>query len=917
MLIAYQRGALAETLNVKKPERPGRMLAVGASPATVRPMFKRLGSAQVVMACVNGPSLITASGDERGIARLQSLTESEKLLNRRLKVDIAYHSHHMKDISSEYLEAIQHIDPTQSKEVEFHSSVRGHRVDTQTLEAKYWVENMTSPVLFSDAIESMCTVGTASSPDVLIEIGPHSTLERPIRDIMRSKSRKVQYFSTLLRGHDASTTALDLASALFVLGCDLDFAAINLDAGKYLAVLPDLPSYSFNHTKQYWHESRLSINQRLRRFRRSDILGSLTDDYNDLEPRWRNLLRLPDVPWLSHHRVQGSTIFPLTGYLVMAIEAAFQHATLQSLPLTASSQYRLREVTVSRSMVLEENTPTEVSLVMRAQRDGTHTTSKDWHNFSIFSWTHDGGWVQHCQGLISIKTGPEPQTYQYEATKSLEKALDPVEIYNRFSRAGLEFGPAFRNITASSARQGFSMGTVTIPNTVKMMPHEVESIFLIHPGTFDACFQMIDAAASGGDLSHGDLHVPTFVKDISICHALPREPGSKLMVIASAGQAFSSFDPDIRGSFSVLDSDHTRLIEVDGLVVSKLPSNDVKTQQTGERGLCFRLAWEPSVDLMKPEQYPDVFCRSLTVSGSISQAEALEKAALMYIHSAVGCLSTEQVDRLQPHLHQFYGLLSVWLEQGKQGALPLPKAHWLDCTDSEREDFLDNLQSSDDSGRLVCRIGQNLPAILRGEVDPLSIMLQDNLLSAYYKGLTILDRGNEIAASYVSNLAYLNPHMRIIEVGAGTGAASIPMIRALGQSFAHYDFTDISTGFFEAAKLDLAHEADRISKQEKHQIRVLLTCLGYRKLDIEQDLTAQGFEKESYDLIIASNVLHATRNITRTLHSVRSLLRPGGKAVIGEITAQSLSQAIIFGTLPGKHAHTYTRIGSTSDDYCW
>ncbi|KAL8724618.1 MAG: hypothetical protein Q9181_006746, partial [Wetmoreana brouardii] len=74
--------------------------------------------------------------------------------------------------------------------------------------------------------------------------------------------------------------------------------------------------------------------------------------------------------------------------------------------------------------------------------------------------------------------------------------------------------------------------------------------------------------------------------------------------------------------------------------------------------------------------------------------------------------------------------------------------------------------------------------------------------------------------------------------------------------------------------------------------------LGYRKLDIEQDTIAQGFEPESYDLVIAFNVLHATTNIVATLQNLRRLLRPGGKALISEITAQLSSTAIIFGTLP-------------------
>lgn len=77
-------------------------------------------------------------------------------------------------------------------------------------------------------------------------------------------------------------------------------------------------------------------------------------------------------------------------------------------------------------------------------------------------------------------------------------------------------------------------------------------------------------------------------------------------------------------------------------------------------------------------------------------------------------------------------------------------------------------------------------------------------------------------------------------------------------------------------------------------------CLGYRKLDIEQDPISQGFQSESYDLVVATNVLHATANMANTIGNVRRLLKPGGKALIAEITGQLLSNMIIFGTLPGK-----------------
>ena len=99
-----------------------------------------------------------------------------------------------------------------------------------------------------------------------------------------------------------------------------------------------------------------------------------------------------------------------------------------------------------------------------------------------------------------------------------------------------------------------------------------------------------------------------------------------------------------------------------------------------------------------------------------------------------------------------------------------------------------------------------------------------------------------------------------------------------------YDFTDISSGFFEAA-------------QEKFKAWKDLT--KYKKLDIEQDPLKQGFEGGSYDLIIACQVLHATKSMHNTMDNVRKLLKPGGKVLLIKTTQDQRDVQFAFGLLPG------------------
>ena len=102
--------------------------------------------------------------------------------------------------------------------------------------------------------------------------------------------------------------------------------------------------------------------------------------------------------------------------------------------------------------------------------------------------------------------------------------------------------------------------------------------------------------------------------------------------------------------------------------------------------------------------------------------------------------------------------------------------------------------------------------------------------------------------------------------------------------FDRYDFTDISPSFFETAR-----------KTFTDHRRV-----HFKALDIEKDPAMQGFEAGTYDMIVASNVLHTTSNLSVTVANAQKLLKPGGKLALYEITEpQILRSGFIFGLLSG------------------
>ena len=100
-----------------------------------------------------------------------------------------------------------------------------------------------------------------------------------------------------------------------------------------------------------------------------------------------------------------------------------------------------------------------------------------------------------------------------------------------------------------------------------------------------------------------------------------------------------------------------------------------------------------------------------------------------------------------------------------------------------------------------------------------------------------------------------------------------------------YVYTDISVGFFTKAAEGFKAYSNKIL---------------YKVLDIEKAPAVQGFEPHSYDIVIASNVLHATRSLEKTLNHTRQLLKPGGYLVLLEITDNNpIRCSTIMGGLPG------------------
>jgi acyl transferase domain-containing protein len=475
--LAYFRGLFSAAIPTDHPELQGTMLATALSEEDATSIINTVNTkdnGRAGVACVNSPSSVTISGDGSAIAQIEEALTAQGVWARRLRVDVAYHSHHMHAIAQLYLASIAHVRPLlSSTNIAMFSSVTGEAISAQELVPTYWVENLLSKVNFSKAVTSLLnsmsakkrrqkTIGNISS---FVEIGPHSALQGPLRQIMLGNGRDhetmIPYVSILRRNENAAVTALEAMATVWTTGMDVNLDVVNtLGVQQSRRVLTDMPSYPWNHSRSYWHEARKSKNHRLKGTPRTDMLGALSTESSLNEPRWINILRPSAFPWIFDHKMQGTILLPAACMLAMAIEAA-QFLSDKSRSLVA---VELKEVMFHQALVFyTEETAIETAFEMKPYRPGTRSHESNGMHFRFISFDPEQNATDHCSGILHFvyeaapsavdavdetETAWKARVAEYQkATERVSIDLDAGGMYAEAATKGLEFGPMFQNLT--------------------------------------------------------------------------------------------------------------------------------------------------------------------------------------------------------------------------------------------------------------------------------------------------------------------------------------------------------------------------------------------------------------------------------------------------------------------------------------
>lgn len=885
----------------------GGMMAVGMGPSDCAPYSKEVRSGKVVIACINSPSSVTLSGDLAGIEELRIRFDKEKIFCRALRVQAAFHSHHMLPLQAQYLQALQkhmggktELGPacrSFKAGVRFVSPVTGDIIhDAEQLGPQHWVENMIQPVLFSQALRRT-VLGTDDKQlvDVIVEIGPHGALAGPIRQTLKSepllKILDIVYGSCLDRGKHSVQTIQALAGMLVERGCPLSTSRVNFPRGTQgLQVTTSLPSYPWNHSQRFWCESKMSVEHMHRNHAPHDLLGVRSPGTSDKAPIWRHVIRTTELPWLQDHVVQGNIVYPASGFIAMAIEAMRQISKPES---GSVSGFRLSEVDVLKAVVVPEDTEAvEVQLFLEPASE--NSLRNEQRRFRVYSPSRAGeGWDEVVRGFIAPEldeSAPLPWTVDVHSTTKFPGTMSPKDHYASLDKLGVSHGPSFKKVTRIRTGSDCSYYDIDVGNLDELMPYGFAQPHLIHPITLDSIFQGANGVLSDKTRNIVGAAVPRSIKSLYVSARRATLPSSisvvsNLLKYSSEGYSVTSgvFYNGPRGDDQLIP-----LVEVEEMRYQSIgdTGNDGAEDSESENptwDICAWVDYEPSFSLNDPKE----LIQPLQASDDSDEAalnQDLDRATYHLIADTIANLSEADVAMLEQHHKKLYSWMQQHVRKAAADELGPRSSRWAKTSSGVKEMLLDRVAGSGPEGEMLVRVGRNLVGIMRREVAPLELMLEGDLLYRVYSETSQFKKMTGKLGELTAALALERPRARILEIGAGTGGGTEPVLKALGHSgFERYDFTDISSGFFPRARERFAAWGDRIT---------------YSTLNVEDDVGAQGFEEHSYDLVIAVEVLHATRNMEGTMRNVRKLLKDQGRVVMFESVQDWAVLHLIFGVLP-------------------
>ena len=465
VLVIYHRSQAQHQASGK-----GAMLAVGVSVEEGRKLIEG-HDGRVSIGAVNGPEMLTLSGDTEPLQAIAKLLEARGVFNRPVRVQVAYHSHHMEPIKEVMLRGLAKV-PCGVATTPLYSTVSGRKETGTHLSADYWFRNARQPVLFTDGLAAMLKDGF----DTFLEIGPHPLLVAGAEALFQKQNADAIIGPAMTRREPERVIFLHSLARLAARGANVDTTVL-FGAGRRYVRLPKNP---WQHTR-HWFEAPASAELRRGRFDHPFLKRQTQLVTEEGQAVWEAALSVQKFPYLRDHQVDGEIVFPATGHLELAWAVACEQFRHES--------FFLEDLHFELPLILPDNSrhPLEARLEIVSGEGDYRICSRP------ADASDDTLWSKHSSGRIN--TTHDRFEKSTIALADLRRHFGdahelPVEaFYDTIRAAGLDYGEKFRCIQQMWHHGHDILARLQLSDD--LVPESQRNA--VHPALLDACLHALFA----------------------------------------------------------------------------------------------------------------------------------------------------------------------------------------------------------------------------------------------------------------------------------------------------------------------------------------------------------------------------------------------------------------------------------------
>ncbi|GHE62799.1 type I polyketide synthase [Streptomyces longispororuber] len=841
----------------------GRMAAVGLSPAEARQVLE--AHPGLVVAAVNSARDVTIAGPETRLKALGEELAVREVFFRLMDLDYAFHSPAMEAARAPLATGLAGLTP-QGCTTAFISTVTGGPVLSGGLDAGYWWRNVREPVRFADAVGHALDTGV----DVLLEVGPHPVLGTYLRRIAANRER-VAVLGTLSRDTDGPAALRRSVEGLLAAGAETDWARLFPRPAR----VAELPAYPWQRERHWSGSPRHWFFSSGSGHLDHPLLG---ERLPSAEPSWQGPVEPALVPWLADHKVAGSVVFPAAGYVEMALAAAKR---------VLDGPVELAWLEISRPLVVPWDRAGDIRVQLAYSPDDGMVTITSTETSAASESTDDSDPPPrpHARCRVRELIGRSPARVDLtEVRARCPHRGDPDAQYRALAASGLDYGPAFRQLVRLHTGQGEALAayrhTTDAADAARYVAHPA-----LLDGALQACAPLV--AARAGD---AQSWLPASVGAARVW----RSPAATGVVHVRDRTSTST---ELCFDVTIADPDGSVSVELEGVRLRRVAGPAARVPQRYETVLrAVPYAHLPAAPSPLPGNQD--FARVTKARADAARAEArtarfgdfMARLDLLTAHTAAAAfadlLTAEaEADGFTPADLVRQGMLPGH-ERFARALLRLMARHGLaECGQDERWRLTGTPGPQSLAARLpldfpactaevqlAVRQLAHLPQMLVGELNALHLLTDQGSRVALEQFYDLAPTCRGANAGIATGLAEMVRHwpqdrpLRVLEIGAGTGGTTAALLPLLPAERTVYHFTDVSAGFFAAAR----HRFD------DHPF------VDYRLFDLNADPAGQGYADGTYDLIVAANSLHTAADLRAALRRVRTLLAPGGRLVAAE-----------------------------------